>query len=90
MAMVAALLICATAAAALIHGALDGLDRGRVQGIADLVALASVRDHAAANAVARRNGVTVESIEWSDGQVTVVVRRGQTQAAASARLVPVR
>lgn len=88
MAMVAALLICATAGAAVIHGALDGVGRGRAQGIADLVALASVHDRSEARRVASRNGATIESIEWLSGRSTVIVRVGEHRAIASAELLP--
>lgn len=90
MAMVAVLLICSTAAAAVLHGAFDGLARGRAQGVADLVALASVHDRDAARRVAQRNGASIESIEWSSGRSTVIVRVGERRAVASARLEPVR
>lgn len=61
------------------------LDRQRAQTAADAAALAGLDGgRAAAAALAARNGATLVSFVADGNEVTVVVRRGDTQARARA------
>lgn len=71
-------------AGALVSLAAVGIERGRVQAVADLTALATARSDADGASVARRNGAHVVSIERDGSVVTVVVDRDGTRAVATA------
>ncbi|HPB44356.1 MAG: hypothetical protein M9952_01040 [Microthrixaceae bacterium] len=84
--MLAGLLMIGVAGAAVVMLAFDGLERGRAQAVADLVALAAASEPGVGSSLAQRNGAILDSIELRGDVTVVVVRLGDSRAIAAARL----
>jgi len=77
--------LASVASLAFVELGSEGVQRGRLQAVADVTALAAAHDVAAAADVAAANSATVVSVhEDADGVVTVVVERGDRRAVAAA------
>jgi hypothetical protein len=89
LALAAGMLVALTSATLAVGGQM--IDRTRAQTAADAAALGSLRGgRAAARALADEHGATLVSYTSgpNPGQVTVVVRLGETTAAAAASDAP--
>lgn len=83
--VLAILFVTAAIALAIVSLGAEGVQRGRLQAIADLTALAAAHGGAAGHAVAQRNGVDLVSVrEGDDGSVVVTIERDGRRAIASA------
>lgn len=82
MGVVAVLMVIA---AGLVHLGAEVVERGRLQAVADMAALASVRSVELGREVATRNGAVVVLLDRVTGDgVTVVVERAGRRAVAAA------
>jgi hypothetical protein len=82
---IAVMVVLVVVGAALIGLGSEGVERGRLQAVADLTALASAHGDAEGASVAARNGTSlVQVVHEDDGAVTVVVERDGRRATASA------
>lgn len=86
MLMVAVLLLCSLAGAAVIGGAVDTTARARVQAVTDLVALGAAHGDAQGAAVARANAARIVSSKREGGVVTVTVELDGRRGIAAATL----
>ena len=86
--MIAVVTVALTIVVALVQLGVQARSTGRAQAVADLAALAAVRDPGFALAIARANGGRVRSIGQHGEQVTVVVSVGRAEAEATAEPDP--
>ncbi len=83
--VLAVLLVVAAVALALVGLGAEGVQRGRLQAIADVTALAAAHGRDIGETVAARNGVDLVDLrEATDGSVTVTVAHDGRRATASA------
>lgn len=82
--MIGVIAVVMAIAVALLGLGAVGVERGRLQAVADLTALATARGDDEGATVARRNGVVLVSTDRSGSMVTVVVERDGQRATAAA------